>query len=479
MNSDGINALLAAQKAAFAHAHPEDLSIRVDRLIRLKTLVLENADTIIATEYQDFGGRCPTLTRAADILGGVGAIEYNIANLERWAAPQALDLPDDVAATGASVRIDYQPLGVVGVVTPWNGPFLLSTIAAAGVFAAGNRLMLKPSELSPKSSVLLQSLFSKYFAAEEAVVVLGQSDTAKAFVSQPFDHLLFTGSTNVGREVMKAAAQNLVPVTLELGGKSPVIVGETREENKAAYIARLAHAKLLFGGQVCVTPDYVLVPQGHASPVASAIVQAAEELYPQVSGNNDYTAIINDQNVRRLDRLLEDAKTKGASICIAGNRDPEAIDKRYNLHVLTDVSMDMELMQEEIFGPILPILEYKTIDDAIAIINEGPRPLSAYYYGDDEATSEYVAQRIWTGSMCVNDSLTQIFHEAIPFGGVGSSGFGRYRGHEGFKTFSNQRPIFYQTPQEEPLAPMRPPYSEDTKAFLSGVTQSLKDALTG
>lgn len=479
MTSDQISALLKAQKTAFYAAHPEDLAVRVDRLSRLKTLLLENAETIIATEYKDFGGRCPTLTRAADILGGVGAIEYNIANLENWAAPHGVDLPEDVAATGASVRIDYQPLGVVGVVTPWNGPFLLSTIAAAGVFAAGNRLMLKPSELSPKSSVLLKSLFSKYFAPEEAVVVLGEADTAKAFVSQPFDHLLFTGSTTVGRHVMRAAAENLVPVTLELGGKSPVIIGETREENKAAVITRLAHAKLLFGGQVCVTPDYLLVPKSHASQVAPLIVNAAQELYPQVTGNDDYTAIINDQNVRRLDALIEDAKAKGASISIAGDVERSANDKRYNLYVLTDVTMDMQVMQEEIFGPILPILEFDTIDDAIALINAGPRPLSAYYYGDDAAQAEYVAQRIWTGSMCVNDSLTQIFHEAIPFGGVGNSGFGRYRGHEGFKTFSNQRPIFYQTSQEEPLAPMRPPYAAETKAFLSGTTQSLKEALTG
>jgi coniferyl-aldehyde dehydrogenase len=478
MNSDQIGALLASQKVAFSKAHPEDLSIRIDRLNRLKALLLENADTIISTEYEDFGGRCPTLTRAADILGGVGAVEYNITNLHSWAAPHSIDLPADVAATGASVRVDYQPLGVVGVVTPWNGPFLLSTIAAAGVFAAGNRLMLKPSELSPKSSALLQSLFSEYFASEEAVVILGEADIAKAFVSQPFDHLLFTGSTNVGRHVMKAAADNLVPVTLELGGKSPVIIGEMRAENKAAVITRLAHAKLLFGGQVCVTPDYVLVPKGHGSQVAPLIVQAAQQLYPQVSGNADYTAIINDQNVRRLDALIEDAKAKGASSLIAGDLERPANDKRYNLHVLTNVTMDMQVMQEEIFGPILPILEFDTIDDAIALINAGPRPLSAYYYGDDAAQAEYVAQRIWTGSMCVNDSLTQIFHEAIPFGGVGNSGFGRYRGHEGFKTFSNQRPIFYQTPKDELLAPMRPPYTQGTKDYLSGATDTLKDALT-
>lgn len=477
MNSNDIGALLTLQKAAFSKAHPENLARRLDRLKRLKALLLENADTIIATEYEDFGGRAPTLTRAADILGGVGAIEYNIANLEAWAAPQAIDLPEDVTASGASARLDYQPLGVVGVITPWNGPFLLSTIAAAGVFAAGNRLMLKPSELSPKSSALLQTLFSKYFAVEEAAVILGEMNVSKAFISQKFDHLLFTGSTRVGREVMKAAAENLVPVTLELGGKSPAIIGDMTAENAAIYMTRIAHAKLLFGGQVCVTPDYLMVPKGQSANTAAAIVKAAEELYPSVAGNEDYTAIINDQNVNRLDRLLGDAKAKGASVTIAGDVARSANDKRYNLHVVTNVTMDMEVMQEEIFGPVLPILEYQTLDDALAVINAAPKPLSAYFYGDDEAQCDYVVSRIWTGSMCVNDSLTQIFHEPIPFGGVGHSGMGRYRGHEGFKTFSNQRPIFYQTPQDETLSPMRPPYTDETKAFLSGATQAMKDAL--
>ena len=470
-----IAALLKAQRQAFLADGVPDLAIRVDRLNRLARLLLDHHEEIVATESEDFGGRAPTLTRAADILGGVGVVMFNRDNLASWMSPQSVDLPPDAMAAGMRAEVHYQPLGVVGVITPWNGPFLLATIAAANILAAGNRLMLKPSELAPASAALLSRLFARYFDPAEAVVVEGDAGVSQAFARQPFDHLLFTGSTRVGREVMKAAAENLTPVTLELGGKCPVIIGKGVDE--AVMAARLSYSKLMFGGQVCVTPDYVLVPKGQARRIAEAVLAAARQQYPTVAGNKDYTAIINDRHVSRLQGLLEDARQKGAEIMSAAAPSPlPANDRRLPLSVVLGATEEMGVMQEEIFGPILPVLEYDHIGAAIAFINRRDRPLAAYYFGADADELKQVQAKVWTGSMVVNDALCQIFYETLPFGGVGPSGMGRYRGFEGFKTFSNQRPVVFQSNADEALAAQRPPYAAGMETYLLNAINGLKAA---
>lgn len=470
-----IGALLKAQRQAFLADGVPDLATRVDRLNRLARLLLDHHEEIVATESEDFGGRAPTLTRAADILGGVGVVMFNRDNLASWMLPQPVDLPADAVAAGMRAEVHYQPLGVVGVITPWNGPFLLATIAAANILAAGNRLMLKPSELAPASAALLSRLFARYFDPLEAVVVEGDANVSQAFARQPFDHLLFTGSARVGREVMKAAAENLTPVTLELGGKCPVIIGRGADE--AVMAARLSYSKLIFGGQVCVTPDYVLAPKGQSRRIAEAVLAAARQQYPTVSGNKDYTAIINDRHVSRLQGLLEDARQKGAEIMSAAAPSPlPANDRRLPLSVVLGATEDMGVIREEIFGPILPILEYDHIDTAIAYINRRDRPLAAYYFGADADELKQVQANVWTGGMVINDALCQIFYETLPFGGVGPSGMGRYRGFEGFKTFSNQRPVVFQSNADEALAAQRPPYAAGLETYLLNAINGLKAA---
>jgi len=405
----------------------------------------------------------------------VGVVMFNRDHLASWMSPQPVDLPPEAVAAGMRAEVQYQPLGVVGVITPWNGPFLLATIAAANILAAGNRLMLKPSELAPASSALLARLFAQYFDPLEVVVVEGDAGVSQAFARQPFDHLLFTGSTRVGREVMKAAAENLVPVTLELGGKCPVIIGKGADETVMA--ARLSYSKLMFGGQVCVTPDYVLAPKGQARRVADAVLGAARRQYPTVTGNKDYTAIINDRHFSRLQGLLEDARLKGAEIIPAVTASQASSnDRRLPLSVVLDATEDMGVMQEEIFGPILPILEYDHIGAAIAFINRRDRPLAAYYFGADPDELKQVQANVWTGGMVINDALCQIFYETLPFGGVGASGMGRYRGFEGFKTFSNQRPVVFQSNADEALAAQRPPYAAGMETYLLNAINGLKAA---
>ncbi len=468
-----IAEILGTQKESFLSSGIPDLAIRIDRLNRLECLLLENHDEIVATESEDFGGRAATLTRAADILGGVGVIHYNRDNLEEWMKAQPVVLPDDAQVAGMRAEIQYQPLGVVGVIIPWNGPFLLSTIAVANIFAAGNRVMLKPSELAPKSSALLARLFSEYFDPAEVAVIEGDAEVSKAFSRQPFDHMLFTGSTRVGREIMKVAAENLVPVTLELGGKCPVIIGSDVDQDVMA--ARLSYSKLIFGGQVCVTPDYVLAPKGRGRQIADAILQAARNQYPEVSGNEDYTAIINDNHFARLSALIDDARHKGAQILTASTSSPDSSnDRRMPLTIVLNATDDMEVMKEEIFGPVLPILEYNDIGEAISCVNQRSKPLSAYYFGHDIVEQTLVQNNIWTGSVVINDALCQIFHEALPFGGVGPSGMGRYRGYEGFKTFSNQLSVVHQGLSDEALAAQRPPYSAPMTSYISDAIDALK-----
>ncbi len=350
---------------------------------------------------------------------------------------------------------------------PWNGPVLLSCLAAAGVFAAGNRLMLKPSELAPRASHLLARMFAASFDETEAAVIEGAAEVASAFASQPFDHLLFTGSTEVAREVMRAAAQNLVPVTLELGGKSPVIVGGSAD--LPSTIRRLAHGKLASGGQVCVTPDYALVPRGYARAFARSLAEQAAELYPTRTANDDYAAIISDAHVARLIALIDDAHEKGAEV-IEVNPSGEPVDtalsRKLPLYLVLNPTDDMAVMQQEIFGPILPIVEYDDIDDALKYISDRPRPLAAYYFGNDENETSRVVESIVAGSIVVNDVRCQIFFEQLPFGGVGMSGMGRYRGYQGFVTFSNAKTVLYQMRADEPLAAQRPPYGDEVGAAL-------------
>lgn len=465
---DDIPRILAAQRAAFRAEGFAPAALRRDRLTRLARAVLAHEAELVAALQQDYANRSPFATRAGDILGTVGAIEYHLAHLAGWMQPERIAPPPGVEADGTFAELHYQPLGVIGALIPWNGPVLMGCLAAMGAMAAGNRVMLKMSELAPATGAAFARAIAARFDPTELAVINGDAAVAADFAAQPFDHLLFTGSTATGRKVARAAAENLVPVTLELGGKCPVVVGAGADIELVAR--RLMAGKLASAGQVCVAPDYVLVPQGCAAPLVAACRRAAAALFPAMMTSPDYTCLINAAANARQRDLLRDAAGKGATLTfVPGDYtlDNLPASGRFPLVLLTGTTADMAVMREEIFGPLLPVLEYETLAAALDHIAAGPHPLSASYFGPDAAEAERVAAAITTGSVVINDVRIQLAHEALPFGGVGPSGMGRYRGKAGFVTFSNRKTVLHQAATEAGLARGRPPHDAAAHAAIA------------
>ncbi len=359
----------------------------------------------------------------------------------------------------AHAEIVAQPLGVIGIISPWNYPMQLALSPLAIALAAGNRAMIKPSELTPRTSEMMAKLIKEAFAEDEVTVVTGDGKLGAAFSALPFDHLLFTGSTRVGKIVMKAAAENLVPVTLELGGKSPAIVAEDFPIDVAA--TRIMYGNCYNAGQTCIAPDYVLVPRAHLDRFVDECKAAVARMFPTLKSNPDYTSIVNLHHYRRLEAYLLEAKKKDAKV-IEVNPAKEELghdERKLAPHLVVDPPKDLALMQEEIFGPILPIVPYDKLDDAIAFVNDRPRPLALYVFSyDDDATSKVIDRTI-AGGVSVNETLMHFAQDDLPFGGVGPSGMGHYHGKEGFDTFSKKKPIFYQA-RVNGSGLLRPPYGK-------------------
>tara|TARA_R110002110_G_scaffold413729_1_gene641638 strand:+ start:130492 stop:131802 length:1311 start_codon:yes stop_codon:yes gene_type:complete len=430
-------------------------------------MLIDNQDKIVDAERRDFKEKSPTLIRLAEIMGTVSAIRYTESKVEEWMQPVPLELSSEYESLGARAQIVHQPKGVVGVVAPWNGPIILSCMPLAGIIGAGNRAMIKPSELAPHSAALLETMIKSSFDESEVAVIQGGIEVAQEFTGLPFDHLLYTGSSRVAKLVMAAAAENLVPVTLELGGKCPVIIGA--DANVMLAAERLAYGKLIHAGQVCVSPDYLFIHEAIAEDFVKSLTQAVVRQFPSVCDNTDYSPMLNSAHFARLQALVSDAERKGAEVVCINPRnqpiDPES-SLKFPLHLLLNVSDDMNVMQEEIFGPILPIMTYGRLSEAIDYINSKPNPLSAYYFGSDLEERNSICGEVTTGSIVFDDVLCQIFHEQIPFGGIGNSGMGRYRGREGFTTFSNQVSVLLQTDKDEVLKGLRPPYTAELQAFI-------------
>jgi acyl-CoA reductase-like NAD-dependent aldehyde dehydrogenase len=362
-------------------------------------------------------------------------------------------------------RVHYQALGLVGIISPWNYPVQLTLLPLIGAIAAGNRVMVKPSELTPETSSLLASLLGEVFSPDEVAVVQGGPEVARAFSRLKFDHLLFTGSTTVGREVMKAAAERLVPVTLELGGKTPAIVGPDYPLAKAAE--RIAVGKLFNAGQTCIAPDYVLVHAPQEAAFADAFAAAALRLYPTFEGNPDYSAIISERHRERLLGIVEDARRRGGRVrSVDGEARPGA--RTLAPVILTGLPEEAAALRDEIFGPILPIVPYATLDDAYAYINARPRPLALYLFSDDRQTVARTLDRTVSGGVTVNDTLLHCVQEELPFGGVGDSGMGAYHGEAGFRTFSHAKAVFHQS-RFNGGALTRPPYGRRVERLLQWV----------
>jgi coniferyl-aldehyde dehydrogenase len=448
------------QCAAFARERYPTLATRRDRLARLLNIVTVHEKRLCAAIDHDFGHRSAQETRLAELYIVTAEIQHATRHLRRWMRARRIATP--LKFLPASARVLPQPLGVVGVISPWNYPVQLALAPAVGALAAGNRVMLKPSEVTPETSGLLKELIGREFAEGEFSVVLGNADVGEAFARLVFDHLFFTGSTGVGRAVARAAAENLTPVTLELGGKSPALFD--RDADFALAAQRLVAGKLLNAGQTCIAPDYALVPADRVDAFVAAVTIAARRLYPSFDDNPDYTSIVNERHHRRLLGLLDDASAKGAQIIALGQSGTAS--RKLAPALVVGVNDDMAIMREEIFGPLLPVETYTTLDDAIARINARPHPLAFYYFGADTAPRERVLRETLAGGVTVNDTLWHFAHEGLPFGGVGGSGFGAYHGERSFRTFSHEKAIFIQ-PRTAAARLLYPPYGKMFERMLA------------
>ncbi len=461
-----IRAILDRQRASFLDEGPPTAQLRIDRINRAIDLLVRHDKAFCEAMSEDFSHRSIHQSRITDIYGSVEPLKHARKHVRQWMKSERRPVMFPLNMAGAKATVQYQPLGVVGAISPWNFPIYLTFSPLAGIFAAGNRLMLKPSEFTPATSALLAELFGKAYDETEVAIITGGPDVGAAFSSMPFDHLLFTGSTSVGRHVMRAAAENLVPVTLELGGKSPTVVGKGVDMTQVT--ARIANAKLLNAGQICLAPDYALVPKARLEEFVVGITGAVEQHYPTLVDNDDYTAIINERHRDRLLGYLVDAETKGGRL-IEVNPSNEEFGKDGNrklpLTMVLDPTDEMRVMQDEIFGPILPVKTYDSIDEVIAYVNDHARPLALYYFGDDDAEQRRVLKRTTSGGVTINDCLMHVSCEDIPFGGVGPSGMGAYHGHEGFKNFSHARGVFKQA-RLDLMGVMRPPYGEKLEKAL-------------
>ena len=447
-----LRRLLELQQRAFAADPMPAKAARGDRLGRLLAMVERHADAFVAAISADFGHRSRHETLMAEIFVAVAAIRHARRHLGKWMRMRRA--PTALYYRPGYNRVLPQPVGVVGVVSPWNYPLQLSLGPAVGALASGNRVMLKPSEITPRTSALLEHAVGERFAADEFAVVTGGADAGRAFVELPFDHLLFTGSTAVGRLVAQAAARNLTPATLELGGKSPAILDPSCD--MAVAVPRLALGKLLNAGQTCIAPDYALVHATQVQQFTAAMRAAVAGMYARTVDNDDYTSIVSDRHYARLEKLLEDARAKGANVVELGEK-PEPARGRMPPVLVLDANDGMDLMKEEIFGPLLPVIAYGSVDEAIAYVNRHDRPLALYWFGEDAASRDRVLARTVSGGVTVNDCLWHFAQEDLPFGGVGASGMGAYHGEAGFRTFSKDKPVFYQA-RRNGMFLMRPPY---------------------
>ncbi|MDI9222742.1 coniferyl aldehyde dehydrogenase [Pantoea sp. EA-12] len=458
-----LQRVLLTMKQAHLQTPPASAALRRDRLLRSVALIRENHQALNHAISADFGHRSAYQTLAADLMTTINMLQHAAEHLKQWMQPEIAEVP----VAGMHARIEPQPLGVVGIISPWNFPINLAFGPLAGVFAAGNTAMLKPSELTPKTSELLAELVPRYFAAEELTVVLGDASVGQVFSALPFDHLVFTGSTVVGKHVMRAAVENLVPVTLELGGKSPVVVDVDADVAMAA--ARTLTIKTFNAGQICISPDYLLLPQAAEGDFIAAAQQFMQQAFPELQTNEDYTAIISDRHYQRLIVLIDDARHKGArviSLAPAGEPDFDAHSRKIAPHLILDVTEEMAVMQEEIFGPLLPVKSYSgDLQQAIGYINAHPRPLAAYYFGDDAQRQQQMAQHTTSGALVINDVMTHASLDSLPFGGVGASGIGAYHGIHGFRRFSHAKPVVIQDEAGTTNLRLRAPYQDKSAAL--------------
>ncbi|PTS89187.1 MULTISPECIES: coniferyl aldehyde dehydrogenase [unclassified Caulobacter] len=466
-----MNAVLNRQKAAHLRDGPPSAAKRTEWINRCIDLLVGHQAEIAKAVNEDFGSRSPDATALTDVAGSIGPLKFARENLSRWMRPQKRKTtPAILGLFGAKAEVQYQPKGVVGVISPWNFPVNLTFAPLAGILAAGNRAMIKPSEFTPATSELMKVMFAKGFSEEEIAVFTGGPEAGQAFSGLAFDHLVFTGATSVARHVMRAAADNLVPVTLELGGKSPVIL--SRGADMATAAARIMNGKTLNAGQICLAPDYVFTPAEDLESFVAEAKASVGRYFPTIKDNPDYTAVVAQRHFDRIRGYIDDAREKGATIV---EINPASEDLSQQPHrkiaptLILNPTDDMAVMREEIFGPVLPVKTYKTVDEAIDYVNANDRPLALYWFGTDEAERDRVLANTTSGGVTVNDVIFHVAQEELPFGGVGPAGMGAYHGHDGFLEFSHRKAVFQQLKKDiAPMLGLRPPYGAGIRKYLAG-----------
>jgi len=460
-----IDDVFIQQKESFSITPYPEYSARINDLKRLKQAIIIHKKALIEGLMADFGCRSEGDSKIGDIMPTLGCIDYTIKHLKSWIKPSRRHVSAMFKPGKAFVM--YQPLGVIGIITPWNYPVFLSMSPLVTALAAGNRAMIKMSEFTPHTNEVVEQIVSECFSMEQVAIIKGGPSVASHFSSQAFDHLLFTGSTKVGQLVMASAAKNLTPVTLELGGKSPTIIDNTLPASDA--VSRFILGKAFNAGQTCVATDYILCPEDKVDALTEETLRWFSKMYPDIAHNNDYTAIINDAQFQRLSTWLEEAKAKGATITPMVNGksaddtkhivDECAKQRKMPLTLVTGVSDDMTLMNEEIFGPILPIVTYRTMDEAIEYVKARPRPLALYLISHDASLQQRILHDTHAGGVCLNDTTLHVAQEDLPFGGIGPSGMGHYHGKEGFLTFSKAKGV-YQKGKFNMATQAFPPYGK-------------------
>lgn len=461
--------LLKQQRESYLAEGAVSLEVRKDRLNRAIDILVKYADRVSEAMNEDFVCRPRSVNMMTDVAGSIGSLKHCRKHMAQWMKPERRATLFPLNLLGGRSRIEYQPKGVVGVIAPWNFPVSMVFQPLAGILSAGNRAIVKPSEFTPITSDLIAEMIAEAFDPTEVTTVVGGPEVGQAFTSLPFDHMIFTGATSIARHVLAAAAKNLVPCTLELGGKSPVVISRTADLKQA--IERVMLGKTLNAGQICLAPDYLLVPEEKLDDVVQLATQAVAAMYPTLLANPDYTAVINERHVSRLNGYLADAAERGCRIVplnpanenfegnSAGKMPPTLIVNPPN---------DSKCMEEEMFGPLLPIRTYKEFNETITHINNNPRPLAAYYFGKDANEEQTFLTRTTSGGVCINDVIMHIMQEDMPFGGVGPSGMGAYHGVEGFKTFSHAKSIYSQPTRVNigKLAGLLPPYGKATEGAI-------------
>ena len=460
-SADDMQKILDRQKRAYLNDGVVSNEVRHDRLERAVNVIKKNEEKLVDAMSADFGHRSHHQSRFTDIASSIGPLRHAQKNLKRWRKSEKRSAMFPLSLFGAKARVDYQPLGVVGVISPWNFPVNLTFTPLAGVLSAGNRCMIKPSEYTPETSKAMAEAISEEFDIEEIAVVLGGPETGASFSGLPFDHLLFTGATSIAKHVLSAASENLVPVTLELGGKSPVIVGESA--NMDATASAIMAGKMMNAGQICLAPDYVFLPKTRVQEFVESSKKAVSKMFPTLLDNPDYTSVINDRHFDRISSYIDEAKQKGVEVV---EINPANEDFRQQPHnkipptLIIDPPEELQVMQDEIFGPVMPIKSYDQVEETISYVNDRPRPLGLYYFGSNSKEESDVLNRTTSGGVTVNDVVMHVAQEDLPFGGVGPSGMGSYHGEDGFKRFSHAKAIYTQTKLGAVLEALRPPYGD-------------------